>query len=290
MVSNRQAKLLEEVRSASREMTDPAGRRVRVLEELPAADLEETFQCDSGDVFTIALEQGIWPYRYLRNRDSLSCQEQLKLARAKVAVIGSGGLGGTVILLLARIGVGCLKVIDGDVFDETNLNRQALSDVVRLGRPKALEAQKRVGAINPAVKVIARQIKVDSENARDLLGDVDVVVDALDNVADRILLDETTQALGIPLVHGAIAGFEGQLMTVLPGDPGLKRLYGETPGEKDDPARPEAVLGVPAITPSLVATLQAMEVIKILLNRGRSIRNRMLHMDLESGRFEVFKF
>jgi molybdopterin/thiamine biosynthesis adenylyltransferase len=290
MVSRRNKTLSEDLRRASRSLTDPAGRTVTVLDDKAAMELADKRGCPVGEIYIAALEQTIWPFRYIRNRDILSCEEQLKLARSRVAVVGAGGLGGTVILLLARMGAGRLSVFDGDVFDESNLNRQAISGMGNLGLSKAEEAVKMVAAINPAVEIVGDRITVDAHNASDLLGDMDVVVDALDNVADRILLDETTQRLGVPLVHGAIAGFEGQLMTVYPGDPGLKRLYGDRPPTEDDPARPEAVLGVPAITPSLVATLQSMEVLKILLNRGQRLRNRMLHIDLESGRFETFSF
>jgi molybdopterin/thiamine biosynthesis adenylyltransferase len=290
MDSSRNAELLQRIRNASRPITDPAGRRITVLDDRAAAALAETAGTGLRDIYIAALELAVWPWRYVRNQDILSCEEQLKLARSRVAVVGAGGLGGTVVLLLARMGIGGLKVIDGDVFDETNLNRQALAFMDNLGRSKAATAAATVERINPAVDVGARQIKVDAHNAAELLGDVAVVVDALDTAADRILLDETARSLGLPLVHGAIAGFDGQLMTVCPGDPGLKRLYGTAPPLKNDPTRPEALLGVPAITPSLVAGLQAMEVLKILLKRGELLRNRMLHIDLETSRFEVFNF
>jgi molybdopterin/thiamine biosynthesis adenylyltransferase len=103
-------------------------------------------------------------------------------------------------------------------------------------------------------------------------------------------IGSTAQKLGIPLVHGALAGFDGQVMTIFPEDPGLERIYGEGQPPRNDPGRPEAVLGVPAPTPSIVATIQAMEVIKILLDRGQLIRNRMLHIDLEGSRFDSFSF
>jgi molybdopterin/thiamine biosynthesis adenylyltransferase len=207
-----------------------------------------------------------------------------------VAVIGAGGLGGTVILLLARIGVGFLTVVDGDVFDETNLNRQALCDTANIGVPKAEEAAKKVREINPAVEVSVFRQKINAANADSILVEVQVVADALDNIPDRMTIGSTAQKLGIPLVHGALAGFEGQVMTIFPEDPGLERIYGDVQTPRNDPGRPEAVLGVPAPTPSIVATLQTMEVIKILLDRGQLIRNRMLHIDLEGGRFDSFSF
>jgi molybdopterin/thiamine biosynthesis adenylyltransferase len=278
------------VREKSFRMTDPAERPVTVLEEEPARQIADRYACGLGDIYAAALEQDVWPYRYLRNRDILSASEQLQLAKSSAAVIGSGGLGGTVILLLARIGIGALKVVDGDVFDETNLNRQALSEISNLGSPKVEEAAKKVADINPAVKMTMHRTVIEASNIETILSGVQVVVDALDNIPDRLMLCKTSQKLDLPLVHGALAGFDGQVMTVFPGDRGLERIYGNGASQKGAPDRPEAVLGVPALTPSLVATLQAMEVIKILLNRGQTLRNRMLHIDLEGGRFESFTF
>jgi len=282
--------LKNSVRDKSYPMTDPAERRVTVIEETMARQIAGRYGCDLVDIYTAALEQGIWPYRYLRNRDILSESEQLQLAKSSAAVIGSGGLGGTVILLLARMGIGSLTVVDGDVFDETNLNRQALSEISNLGSPKAEEAGKKVGDINPAVNVTIYRVVIEASNIEAVLSGVQVVVDALDNIPDRLMIGNTAQKLNLPLVHGALAGFDGQVMTVFPEDRGLERIYGNAEIRKGAPDRPEAVLGVPALTPSIVATLQAMEVIKILLNRGQTLRNRMLHIDLESGRFDSFKF
>ncbi len=289
MDSDKQEQLEKLIRKNSKRVTDPADRQVDVLQDKQAAKLAAQSNCSLHDVYVAALGQDIWPYRYIRNRDILSREEQLKLADSRVAVVGSGGLGGTVILLLARIGVGYLTVVDHDVFDETNLNRQAVSTMSNIGDPKAEEARKMVEEFNPAVEVQSCPVRIDLATAPDILSNVDVVVDALDNVPDRLTLEEAARKLGIPFVHGALAGFDGQVMTVFPEDQGLKLLYG-TDIPKGDPQRPEAVLGVPAITPSIVATLQVMEALKILLNRGKILRNRMLHIDLESGRFDVFKF
>ena len=283
--------ITEMVWEKSFQMTDPANRSVRVLEEEAAAEIAEKNAYHLSDIYSMALDQSIWPYRYLRNRDILSESDQIQLAKSKVAVIGSGGLGGSIVLLLARIGLGSLSVVDGDVFDETNLNRQALSEVSNLGSSKAEEAAKKVGFINPAVKIIPHRIHIEASNVESILSNVQVVVDALDNIPDRILLNHAAQKLKIPLVHGALAGFDGQVMTVFPEDQGLERIYGNTEiQKKGNSNRPEAVLGVPALTPSIVATIQAMEVIKILLKRGQLLRNRMLYIDLESGQFNSFTF
>ncbi|MFZ1198569.1 MAG: HesA/MoeB/ThiF family protein [Desulfobacterales bacterium] len=282
--------LSQVVRNQSRPYTDPAGRELIVIEEEPALEIAARRGCGLGHIYVAALSQDIWPVRYVRHRDIFSRAEQLTLANARVAVIGAGGLGGTVLLLLARLGVGFLVVADGDVFDETNLNRQALSDTANIGLSKADEADKKVCHINPAVEVSAFRQKITATNADSILSEVHAVVDALDNIPDRITIGSAAQRLGLPLVHGALAGFDGQVMTIFPQDPGLERIYGDPPPVDSHPNRPEAVLGVPAPTASIVATIQAMEVVKILLGRGRLIRNRLLHIDLEGGRFEGFSF
>jgi molybdopterin/thiamine biosynthesis adenylyltransferase len=205
--------------------------------------------------------------------------------------VGAGGLGGSVLSLLARIGIGHLVVVDHDVFDETNLNRQVFSHTGNLGKPKAEEAHSQLERINPGVEVSAHRARLDRIKGRNFLARCHVVVDALDNVQSRLALEETAQDLGIPLVHGALAGFEGQVMSIFPGDLGLRQIYGNGVEEKRNQAsRPEAILGVPGITPSLIATLQAMEVIKILLNRGTVSRNTMLYVDLERGEINRFTF
>ncbi len=278
------------VLNQSRSYTDPAGRDMAVIEDGPARTLSNRHARSLLDIYLAALDQGIWPYRYVRNRDILTLEDQLKLARAKVTVVGAGGLGGTALLLLARLGVGSLTAVDGDVFDETNLNRQALAETASIGEPKVQAAARNIGAVNPAVAVTVFQKRIEASNAEHILTGAQVVVDALDNIPARMTIVGAARRLGIPLVHGALAGFEGQVMTIFPEDPGLERIYGEPPPVESDPGRPEAVLGVPAPTAAIVATLQAMEVVKILLDRGRLLRNRLLHIDLEGSRFESFSF
>ncbi|HET6489116.1 MAG TPA: ThiF family adenylyltransferase [Syntrophales bacterium] len=277
------------IRERSRKITDPAGRETDILEDNAACEIAWQLGLGLGEIYSEALRLGVYPCRYIRNVDILSAVEQLRLAGSRVAVAGAGGLGGQVIVLLARVGVGTLVVVDCDRFDETNLNRQALCIEETLGEPKARVAAEAVAAINPGVRVIPHQVKLNGDVIDQVLAGCDVVVDGLDNVPDRLLLQEAAGRLGIPMVHGALAGFEGRVMTVFPGDAGVEQLYGETSGGTD-PDRPEAVLGVPAVTAALVGTFQAMEVLKILLKRGSLFRNAMAYADLESGRFELFRF
>jgi molybdopterin/thiamine biosynthesis adenylyltransferase len=290
MTPEQKEKILELLEEKSTPLTDPAERQVRIVGDAAARAVAAKSGCAVHDVYLAALERGIYPHRYTRNRDILSPEEQLKLAKSRVAVVGAGGLGGQVILLLARIGIGTLVVLDYDVFDESNFNRQALCTVDVIGRPKVEAAVEAAASVNPGVNVIPHRRKLEPAGAAELLSGCDAVVDALDNVADRFVLEDAVRALGIPLVHGALAGFEGQLMTIFPEDEGLVLLYGSRNPSIRKSASPEAVLGVPTITPAVVASLEAMEVLKILLNRGRIFRNRLVHIDLETGRLNEFLF
>ena len=282
--------LEKRIQEKARPIKDLVGRDVRILDEDHADSIAQGLGLALLDVYRATLGLGIYPRRYLRNRDGISLQDQLKMAEAKVAVVGAGGLGGTVIQLLGRIGIGRLTVVDCDVFDETNLNRQVFCTREWVGRAKALAVQEQMRAINPAVEVHAHILRLDSANGPEILAGCQVIVDALDNVKDRLTLEALAKTLGAPLVHGALAGFEGQLMTVFPEDPGLKQIYGSGDESAGAANRPELLLGVPSITPSLVATLEAMEVLKILLNRGTPFRNKMVYIDLERGEWSQFSF
>lgn len=227
-------------------------------------------------VETAALELGVLPLRYLRNYGTVGVDGQLALLRATVAVIGLGGLGGFVAEGLARVGIGRLVLVDGDVFEEHNLNRQLLSDETVLGLSKAHVAAERIRRVNPTVETVVCAEPAGADNLPGILAGVDVVVDALDRLPTRLMLQEHAARAGVPMVHGAVAGWLGQVMTILPGDVGLHAIYGdgETPAQGA-----EAQLGTPAPAPMLVAAWQVYETIKLLLNKGELLRNKMLFMD-----------
>ncbi|MFP4040309.1 MAG: HesA/MoeB/ThiF family protein [Desulfosudaceae bacterium] len=279
------------VADQAEEIKDPAERTVRIIREAVAREVAGQAGVSLRRVYMAALRAGIWPLRYLRNSQSLSTQEQLRLARARVAIIGAGGLGATVAILLARMGVGSMTVVDADIFDESNLNRQLTAVSGTLGLGKAVTLKKDLLDINPAVEVRQVTERLTPENAATLLDQTDAVVDALDNVDDRLNLEKACQKALIPLIHGAVAGFEGQVMVVCPqksgpGEPGLAGLYGRDDRFPAAADMPEARLGVPGVTPAVVAGLQATETVKVLLNRGRIIKNRLLYIDLEQGGFQ----
>jgi molybdopterin/thiamine biosynthesis adenylyltransferase len=236
------------------------------------------------DVEVAALQERVLPARYQRNLGTIGFEGQLALLRATVGIVGAGGLGGWIIEGLARMGVGRLIVIDGDVFEENNLNRQMLATEGSLGRPKAQVARARVARVNAAVEVVAHHLRVDEAQMVELLRGADVLVDALDALPTRLELQRAARILERPLVHGAIAGYVGQVMTILPGDPGLTALY----GEGHVPERGiETQWGNPAATPMLVAAWQVQEVVKLLTGRGELLRGRLLFMDTETGAMDI---
>ncbi|MDO3377284.1 HesA/MoeB/ThiF family protein [Geoalkalibacter halelectricus] len=222
------------------------------------------------------LEAQLLPARYQRNRKGISTAQQLKLHRARVAVIGCGGLGGYILEELARLGVGTIVAIDPDVFEEHNLNRQLLSAPERLGQDKTQAAQARIAEINPAVTLVAIKQALGRDNGAELLQNCDLAVDALDSIRVRLELAEVCDQLGIPMVHGAIAGWYGQVFTQFPGEDHLQRIYAHGVDGKGA----EKALGNPSFTPALVASLEVAEACKLLIGVGEPLRGRKLIIDL----------
>ena len=254
------------------------GVSVLALDKVVA--LSERFALTRPETEIALLEMGVIPQRYLRNYGTIGVDGQLVLLRSSVAVIGLGGLGGYVVEGLARMGVGRLILVDGDVFIDHNLNRQLLSSEMNLGKSKALEASERVRQINSAVETIPHFCFATRENLPDLLSGVDLVVDALDCLPTRLMLQDVAGELGLPMVHGAIAGGMGQVMTILPGDIGLRALYGDGPVPEHGA---EAELGTPPASPMMVAAWQVHESVKLLTGKGDLLRGRMLLMDASVG-------
>lgn len=236
----------------------------------------ERFGLTLGQVEEAILEEGIMPARYQRNRQTITVDKQLHLFRSRAVIIGSGGLGGYLVEELARLGVGNLVVVDPDIFEEHNLNRQILSTPALLGKPKAAVAAERVAEINPAVTVTPLQTAFSRENGREILARADVVLDGLDSIATRLDLADLCRELSIPFVHGAIGGWYGQVASQLPEDDISPSLFGSW----SEPKGIETRLGNPSFTPAVVASLQVAEACKILLGEGESLRNRMIFVNL----------
>jgi molybdopterin/thiamine biosynthesis adenylyltransferase len=238
----------------------------------------ERFGVTLARVEAAALERGILPARYQRNREAISVMDQLTLFRSSVAVIGCGGLGGYIVEELARLGVGRLVVIDPDLFEEHNLNRQLFSSPANLGQAKVEAAAARVNAVNPAVTLVPVQAALSLENGAGLLGGCQAAVDALDTIQVRLELADVCAGLNIPLVHGAIAGWYGHVTTQFPGDDTLQTIYRSRKAGKGV----EQTLGNPSFTPALVASLEVAEVCKLLTGQGTTLRGRQLMIDLFS--------
>lgn len=217
--------------------------------------------------------------RYSRNIPALSESECTQLRSKTVAVIGCGGLGGYLIEYLARIGIGAVRCVDGDGFEESNLNRQLLSSISSLGKSKAQAAAARIRDINPDVQVEAHPVFLDASNARELISGCDAVVDALDNISARKMLAKACAAENIPYIYGAIAGWVAQAAICMPGDSLMDKLYPEDTVIKD-----KSVL---SFTPALCAAMQASLCIKLLT--GRPVETGKLHyFDLLYEEYEQF--
>lgn len=240
------------------------------------------FSISFAAVEKIALQQGILPARYQRNRQLLSTQDQLNLCESHVVVVGCGGLGGHVIEGLARLGVGTLTVIDPDIFEEHNLNRQILSCLDNLGTRKVDAAVARVADLNPAVEVRPKFQALDGDNGATLLRGAQVVVDALDSIEVRLELSALCHELELPLVHAAIGGWYGHATTQLPDGRGLEPIYGRNRNQSGL----EKNLGNPSFTPAVLAAIEVAETCKILLSRETLLSDRLLNVDLLDMEFD----
>lgn len=222
--------------------------------------------------------------RYKRNIKALSLEENIILNNSKVCVAGCGGLGGYIIEMLGRLGAGTITAIDGDVFEESNLNRQLLMDEASIGKSKALAAKERMSCINSKIKVIAVKEFITQANAEQLLGGHNVVVDALDSISSRFILQNACENLGIPFVHGAIAGWYGQVSTIYPGERTLCKIYADSKTQGL-----EKELGVPSFMPALISSIEVSETVKILLGKENLLRNKLLFIDLLNHDYDIIE-
>lgn len=262
--------------------TDPAGESYRCLSLEDTISLACKLGLNRRELEIAALQEGIIPERYQRNLGTLGIEGQIKLLQAQVGLVGTGGLGGFAVELLARCGVGALVVIDSDSFTASNLNRQLYAVEGGISLSKAALAARRVQEINGAVEVTAHRCRGDAGNLPSLLQDCDLVLDCLDNLPARFALEEVCQKLKIPLVHGAIAGFMGQVAVIRPGRPLFTAIYG-----RQNLQRPkqgvETRSGNPSFTPALVAAWQTGEAVKLLAGLGTSLDETLLLIDLFSS-------
>ena len=214
---------------------------------------------------------------------------QLKMKAAKVLVVGCGGLGCPVLQYLAAAGVGTLGLLDFDIVDDSNLQRQVLYATADVGRPKAVAAAEKLRAQNPFVELRTHQIHLSAANALELFAAYDIVVDCSDNFATRYLVNDACVILGKPLVFGAIFKFEGQVSVFnYQNGPTYRCLYPEPPAPGDAPSCAE--IGVLGVLPGLVGTMQAAEALKIILELGEVLSGRLLLVDVLGMRFQTIRF
>jgi molybdopterin/thiamine biosynthesis adenylyltransferase len=270
-----------QLRELAKQTSGPIGSTLLTIETPALRDLASSLQIGQRDLQIAALEASIVPERYRRNLGTVGLDGQLALLRSTVGIVGVGGLGGWVAEGLARMGVGHLILIDSDTFEDNNLNRQLFCTEATLGLPKVEAARRRIEQVNSATRVVAHQTRVaHPDQMAALLRGSAVIVDALDSLPTRIELQRAAALLDVPLVHGAIAGYVGQVMTIYPGDPGLVGLYGSGPVPEHGI---EEQWGNPSATPMMIAAWQIHEVVKVITARGQTLRRRMLFMDAETG-------
>jgi molybdopterin/thiamine biosynthesis adenylyltransferase/rhodanese-related sulfurtransferase len=213
---------------------------------------------------------------------------QQKLLGAKVLLLGAGGLGSPAALYLAAAGVGTLGIVDMDVVDASNLQRQILHNMDRIGDRKVDSAKKTITAINPDVNVITYDVRFGADNILDIIDGYDVIVDGTDNFPTRYLLNDASLMKRIPVVHGSIFRFEGQVTVFDPYvGPCYRCLLPEPPPPELAPSCAEA--GVLGVLPGIVGSIQALEAIKIILDLGEPLRGRLLAYDALETSFRTFK-
>ncbi|MBN1365065.1 MAG: HesA/MoeB/ThiF family protein [Syntrophaceae bacterium] len=218
--------------------------------------------------------------RYSRQLSLIGKEGQKKLKKAKILIAGAGGLGSPIATYLAFAGVGRIVIADNDVVEVSNLNRQTLHWNTDVGRKKTTSAKKKIHAMNPYVKVETIFCKIEKTNVNDVVGDADLIVDALDNFTTRYLLNSVAVKLHIPFFHGAVLGFHGQVMTVIPHQTAcLRCVFPLSPAS--------GIFSIIGVTPGVIGSIQATEVIKYITGEGELLTNRLLLWDGLSGEANV---
>jgi molybdopterin/thiamine biosynthesis adenylyltransferase/rhodanese-related sulfurtransferase len=214
---------------------------------------------------------------------------QLKLLDAKVLLIGAGGLGSPAAIYLAAAGIGKIGVVDFDVVDTSNLQRQIIHRMEDVDRPKVESAAKAIAQLNPDVEVIGHRVQLTSENALDIISQYDVVINGSDNFPTRYLVNDACVILGKPLVDGSIFRFEGQVTVydTAGGGPCYRCLYPDPPPPGEVPSCAEG--GVLGVLPGIIGSLQALEAIKLILDQGDPLAGRLLLYDALDGEFREVK-
>lgn len=231
-----------------------------------------------------------WIERYSRHiiLPEVGGKGQEKLNSSKVLVLGAGGLGSPVSLYLAAAGIGTLGIVDSDEVDLSNLQRQILHSTKDIGRAKTVSANEKLSALNPDLIVSTYKEYVNSSNILDIIKDYDVIVDGTDNFPTRFLVNDACVLTGKPLVHGAILRFDGQAFTIIPGDgPCYRCIFEQPPPPGTVPNCSQA--GILGAIAGIIGTIQATEVLKIILGKGQTLKGRLLVVDALDMTFREVK-
>lgn len=227
--------------------------------------------------------------RYRRHilLDEIGIEGQERIAASNVLIVGAGGLGSPVITYLAAAGVGHIGVVDGDIVELSNLQRQVVFSTFDLGRKKAVAAGERIKEINPDVRVEVYDEFLSLENARDLIGQYDFVCEGSDNYATKLLVNDTCVRKGKPFTIGSLSRFEGQVMTHTDGSACWRCLYGAAPEQSE---KEPVELGVLGSVPGIIGAVEATEAIKFIVGSGKLLTNRLLSFNALTMETNVFEF
>ena len=229
--------------------------------------------------------------RYSRhlNLPQVGLEGQIKLKRASIIVVGAGGLGSPVLLYLAAVGVGKIGIIDNDVVELSNLQRQIIHSNSKIGESKAESAALRISDLNPRIEVVPMNVRLDTENVLDILGGYDVVIDGTDNFETRYIIGDACEKLEIPWIFGSIHRFDGQVSTFnYKKGPNYRDLFPSPPPLELAPNCEEA--GVLGVLPGMIGTIQATESIKIILGIGEILTGKLLTLDGLTREMRILKF
>lgn len=272
--------MLEDIERLAREARQPDGSAYRSLACDAVAALAAAHGVPAWELEATALDAGVAPERYARNLGALGPAGQARLLRSCVALVGLGGLGGTALETLARMGVGRLRGADGDRFEESNLNRQALCRMAGLGCAKTRAAADAVAGLNPSVRFEERLGFLDRGGMAKLFSGADLALDCLGGLASRPALHEAARTAGLPLVSAGVAGWTGWVATVLPHGPSPIDILGSRPGAEDS-------LGCPGPAVHAAAALQCAEAVRLLAGQPPALAGKMLLFDLADMHFET---
>jgi len=282
---NTDEKIIADLNRLKRKKINDNGDTLSTITIEVTKHLAQKYGSFSKKIELIALSEKIIPLRYQKNMNTITVDEQIILLNSSASLIGCGGLGGHILELLVRMGIGEIIIADGDRFMESNLNRQLICTEKNLGESKVESAIKRAKRINSGIIIKANPYFINSKNINEIIRKTDVAIDALDNISSRFTLERACRSLKIPLIHGAVEGFNGQVSTIFPQDKGFELIYGSLKELKSKEGKRS--VSVIAAIPALVASFQVGEVVNILLKKKNNLRNKLLYVNLEEYNVEI---